>query len=78
MSRKIQCITMALFLSSLMTASVQAAPPRTPILKPTPEVGTFTEVWKLLSAWLRGHPISSSSGPRVPDSSQLDPNGGQH
>jgi hypothetical protein len=59
-----------------MTASVQAAPPRTPVLKPTPEVGTFTEVWKLLSAWLRGHHLSPPNGLSGPDTtSHLDPNG---
>ncbi len=79
MSRKIQCITMALFLSALMTASVQAAPPRTPVLKSTPEVGSFIEIWKLLSVWFRGHylpPPGSISKPET--SSQIDPNGGQH
>jgi hypothetical protein len=70
---------MALFLSALMTASVQAAPPRAPVLKPNPEVGTFTEVWKLLSAWFLGHHLSPPNGAKAPDiSSQIDPNGGQH
>jgi len=79
MSRKIQCITMALFLFALMSASVQAAPPRTPVLKPTPEVGIFTEVWRLLSAWLQGPHLSPPNGLSGPDTtSQLDPNGGQH
>jgi|GEM_PF-3979732 len=76
MSRKIQCITMALFLSVTMAASSQAAPTRNPVPKPPPEVRLFTEVWKLLSTWLRGHPIPPSGPFSVPEStSQLDPNG---
>lgn len=75
MSRKIQCITMALFLSALMTASVQAAPTRAP-QRPTPAVSLFTDAWKLLSAWLRGHThYPPSSAPDI--SCQIDPNG-QH
>jgi hypothetical protein len=76
MSRKIQCITMTLFLSALMAASVQAAPTRPPVQKPTPVVGIFSDVWRLLSNWVRGHPLSPPSGISIPDSSQLDPNGG--
>ena len=77
MSRKIQCITMALFLSVLMAASAQAAPTRTP-QKPTPAVGLFTDAWKLLVTWLRGHPLSPPSVLSAPDiSCQIDPNG-QH
>jgi hypothetical protein len=78
MSRKIQCITMALFLSVTMAASLQAAPTRTPLHKPTPEVGLFTEARRLFFTWLRGHPMSPPGQVSAPETtSQLDPNG-QH
>jgi len=75
MSRKIQCITMALFLSALMTASVQAAPPRILLSESSPEIGFFSDAWQRLVSWLETRVAVRGIHAAPKSTSHLDPNG---
>jgi len=78
MSRKIQCITMALFLSAVLATSARAAPTRAPLSEPSPEVGFLSDAWQRLVSWLETRVALRGIHLTPQSTSQIDPNGGQH
>jgi hypothetical protein len=81
MSRRIRFIAIALALSALMAASVQAAPARTLSRESIPVVGSLASAWDWLVSLLQGK--APQGTPQVKnktadDTSHLDPNGGNH
>jgi hypothetical protein len=81
MSRRIQCIAIALACSALMAASAQAAPTRTLPRESSPVVGSLVHAWGwLVSVLHKETPAAPPSfqSKTAGDTSHLDPNGGQH
>lgn len=75
MSRKIQCITLALTVSALLATSAQAAPTRTLLSESFPEVGSFSDAWQRLVSWLETRAALQGIHSTPKSTSQIDPNG---
>jgi hypothetical protein len=81
MSRRIQCVAIALACSALIATSSQAASTKLLLRESAPVVGWFAGTWeRLMSALLGSTPkeVPQMQSKSAGDGSHLDPNGGQH
>ena len=81
MSRRIRFVAIALALSALMAASLQAAPARTLTRESLPVVGSISGAWEWLVSLLQGkapRTTPQAKNKTADDTSHLDPNGGNH